>query len=99
MPTEQMSRFIRHLRRIAGSKELGAITDVQLLERFVHNRDELAFEVLMWRHGPLVLGVCRRLLHQEQDVEDVFQATFLALVRRARAIGRGESVGSWLYKV
>src|SRR5262249_24569164 len=68
-------------------------------ERFVRRRDEAAFEALVWRHAPLVLGVCRRVLRHEQDAEDAFQATFLTLVRKARSIGRKQSVGSWLYKV
>jgi RNA polymerase sigma factor (sigma-70 family) len=99
MTTEQISTFVRHLCRIAGSKETETLTDAQLLERFVNDRDQLAFEVLIWRHGAIVLGVCRRLLHQEQDIEDAFQATFMTLARRARGIGKRESAGSWLYKV
>jgi len=75
------------------------LTDVNLLERFVTSRDEAAFEVLVWRHGPLVLNVCRRLLYGEHDVEDAFQATFLALVRKAGSIGRREALAGWLYRV
>src|SRR5262249_43491990 len=63
------------------------------------DRDEAAFELLAWRHGPLVLGTCRRLLSHPQDAEDAFQATFLALVRKAASIGRRESVAAWLHKV
>jgi RNA polymerase sigma factor (sigma-70 family) len=69
------------------------------LERFLKDRDEVAFELIVRRHGPLVLGVCQRVLSQSHDVEDVFQATFLMLVRKADAIAKQQSLGSWLYKV
>jgi len=77
----------------------GGLTDADLLERFVRQRDEAAFEVLVWRHGPKVLGVCRRTLGHEQDAEDAFQATFLVLARRANSISRRQAVASWLYQV
>jgi RNA polymerase sigma factor (sigma-70 family) len=77
----------------------GGTTDGRLLERFVSDRDEAAFEALVRRHGPMVLGVCRRLLHNPQDAEDAFQATFLVLVRKAAAVGRRELLGNWLYGV
>jgi cobalt-zinc-cadmium efflux system membrane fusion protein len=91
--------FAGHLRRIFQAKEVAALSDGVLLDRFVGEHDEAAFEVLVLRHAPLVLGVCRRLLRDEQEAEDAFQATFLALVRKAGSIARGEAVGSWLYKV
>jgi RNA polymerase sigma factor (sigma-70 family) len=74
-------------------------SDAALLERFLTQRDECAFELLVWRHGPLVLGACRRVLRHEQDAEDAFQATFLTLARKAASIGKGASVGCWLCKV
>src|SRR5262249_18374088 len=73
--------------------------DAELLERFVSRRDESAFAALMARHGPMVFGVCRRVLRHAQDAEDAFQATFLVLVRRAAAIGRRDLLGNWLYGV
>src|SRR5437868_5655112 len=85
-----------------GPPPTGTVTGVgegQLLERFVTGRDEVAFEALVARHGPMVLGVCRRLLRDPMDVEDAFQATFLVLVRRAAAIRRRESLSPWLYGV
>jgi RNA polymerase sigma factor (sigma-70 family) len=75
------------------------MTDGQLLEWFVTQRDEAAFEALVRRHGPMVLGVCSRVLRNRQDAEDAFQATFLVLVRKAAGIGRGELLGNWLYGV
>jgi len=74
-------------------------SDAALLARFAHGGDEAAFELLVWRHGPTVLGACRRVLRHEQDAEDAFQATFLALARKAASIGNGASVGCWLSKV
>jgi RNA polymerase sigma factor (sigma-70 family) len=70
-----------------------------LIERFLVSRDQAAFELLVWRHGPLVLGVCRRILGDVHDAEDAFQATFFALARKAGTIGRRGSLSSWLYKV
>lgn len=99
MALHPLQEFIRRLRRARSVAEGGHLTDVQLLERFIRQRDEAAFEVLVWRHGTLVLNVARRLLRHAADTEDVFQATFLTLARKASAIRRGTSLSSWLYKV
>jgi RND family efflux transporter MFP subunit len=85
--------------RSAVGTDRAAVSDAQLLERFTASGDEAAFELLLWRHGRLVLGVCRRLLRDAQDAEDAFQATFLALTRKAGAIGKPAAVGYWLYRV
>jgi RNA polymerase sigma factor (sigma-70 family) len=89
---------LRHLRQLMGRTAAASVTDGELLTRFVARREEAAFTTLMERHGGMVLGVCRRLL-DHHDAEDVFQATFLVLVRKAIAIRKHESVGSWLHGV
>src|SRR5579871_5363215 len=99
MPDGQLQGVVHYLRRVVAPDGVGGVSDAELLERFVRQRDEAAFELLVWRHGKMVLGVCRRLLRHEQDAEDAFQAAFLALARRAAALGRRESVGGWLYRV
>src|SRR5262245_888952 len=95
MTGAQASTVVRHLRRTAAAEE----TDLQLLQRFTAGRDEAAFAALVMRHGPLVLGVCRRVLHGSPDAEDAFQAAFLTLARKADSVGRAGSVGCWLYRV
>jgi len=75
------------------------VSDRQLLEQFVARRDETAFAGLVERHGKTVWGVCRRMLHQEQDAEDAFQAVFLTLAHSAASIRQREAVGGWLYGV
>jgi RNA polymerase sigma factor (sigma-70 family) len=99
MAAQTLHALVRHLRRTLEASGASEATDADLLQHWVTRRDEAAFEVLLWRHGPIVLGVCRRLLSQPSDVEDAFQATFLALVRKASSIRQGQSVASWLYKV
>jgi RNA polymerase sigma factor (sigma-70 family) len=94
-----MKELIDHLRRVALHATATGPTDGDLLDRFLTDRDEVAFEALVRRHGPMVLGVCRRLLRHAQDAEDAFQATFLVLVRKATTILPRDRVGDWLYGV
>lgn len=75
------------------------MTDGQLLETFIQRRDEAAFEALLDLHGPMVLGVCRRVLGNHHDAEEAFQATFLVLSRKAASIMPRNRVGNWLYGV
>jgi RNA polymerase sigma factor (sigma-70 family) len=99
MPAHSVSSLADFVRRLALYPGARDASDCQLLERFVASRDEAAFQALLQRYGGLVLGVCRRLLTQTQDIEDAFQATFLVLVRRAGDIEHGELLGNWLYGV
>src|SRR5262249_47003591 len=99
MANEPLRTFLHHLRKVADLKGPDRPSDAELLGRFAVARDQAAFEVLVWRHGPMVLNLCRRLLRHEYDAEDAFQATFLTLVRKAHSIAKREAVGSWLYKV
>ena len=78
---------------------VSGLSEWQLLDRYASRRDESAFEALVARHGPMVLGVCRRVLDDPHAVEDAFQATFLVLVRRARSLGERDAIGHWLYGV
>ncbi len=75
------------------------MTDLELLELFVTENDQASFRVLVVRHGPSVLRVCRRVLQDPHEVEDAFQATFLVLIRKAPTISRPEALGSWLFGV
>src|SRR3982074_2985178 len=85
------------LRRTLTPRSTGEPTDAFLLQRFLAGREEDAFEALVRRHGPMVLGVCRRVLGQEQDAEDAFQATFLVLARKVTSIHKGEAIVSGVY--
>jgi RNA polymerase sigma factor (sigma-70 family) len=99
MRQASLGTVLRHLRRLADPEGARELSDAQLLERFVSRREESAFAALVQRHGRLVWSVCRQMLRHEQDAEDAFQATFLALARHAASIRRGQAVSSWLYHV
>src|SRR5437868_2327355 len=96
MSKKSLDSVMQYLRRVALT---GHGDDTHLLQRFARDGDEAAFERLVLLHGPMVLGLCQRLLRQEQDAEDAFQATFLTLARKAGTISKKESLASWLYKV
>jgi RNA polymerase sigma factor (sigma-70 family) len=97
MPTSPTTSVIEHLRR-AVLREGAGLGDGELLGRFLERHDEAALAALVRRHGPMVWGVCRRLL-SHHDAEDAFQATFLVLVRKAPSVVPRELVGNWLYGV
>jgi RNA polymerase sigma factor (sigma-70 family) len=98
MPTP-INDVVQLLRRTALRPEVGGLTDGQLLARFIEQRDHTAITALVQRHGPMVWGVCRRLLRNHHDAEDAFQATFLVLVRKAGSVRQREAVANWLYGV
>jgi RNA polymerase sigma factor (sigma-70 family) len=89
----------RDLGRLFDGQSVAGLGEAQLLDRFVERRDEPAFEALVARHGPMVLGVCRRLLADPLDVEDAFQATFLIFIRRAGSIQGRDRLAPWLFGV
>jgi RNA polymerase sigma factor (sigma-70 family) len=94
--------FCDHMQSLFDVGTCAGLSDGQLLERFLAGRDEageLAFEALVTRHGPMVMGVCRNVLDDPHDVHDAFQAVFLVLAQRAIAIRNRQSVGSWLHGV
>src|SRR5262245_7369793 len=98
MPTATLGTVLHCLRRSCLLDEAGR-TDGELLEEFILRRDEAAFEGLLRRHGPMVLGVCRRIVRDGADADEASQATFLVLVKKAATIRPRGMVGNWLYGV
>src|SRR5215510_11750899 len=87
--------LLQHVRRLAAS----ASSDEQLLADFLARRSDAAFSALLARHGPMVLNVCRRILHDAHAAEDVFQATFLVLADRAGALQKRAALAGYLHRV
>jgi RNA polymerase sigma factor (sigma-70 family) len=99
MPTSRMSEEMQHLRQTVLQRDGAGLSDGDLLGRFLSDREEAAFAALVRRHGPMVWGVCRRILTGHQDAEDAFQATFLVLLRKANSIRPRDRVANWLHGV
>src|SRR5262249_30134734 len=95
-PATPVGRF---LGRLSAAHLAAAVPDSELVERFAAHREEAAFAALVRRHGPHVLGVCRRVLADPHAAEDCFQATFLVLARKASSLKRPGALGPWLYGV
>lgn len=96
MSTAQLGPVIQLIHQATAPPDPG---DAELLARFARHGDASAFALLLERHAPTVLGVCRRVLHDRHEAEDVFQATFLLLVRKAGSLTRPGSLGPWLHGV
>jgi RNA polymerase sigma factor (sigma-70 family) len=99
MTTSRMGKVIAHLRRTVLLPDGAGLTDGQLLGDYINRHDEAALAALVRRHGPMVWGVCRRVLRNYHDAEDAFQATFLVFVRKAASIAAPELLANWLYGV
>jgi RNA polymerase sigma factor (sigma-70 family) len=99
MADAPLDTVLRHIREIVTTEAGRDLSDRHLLYAFATRRDEAAFEALVRRHGPTVLGVARRLLGNIHDAEDVFQATFLVLARRAASVRKAEALASWLHGI
>jgi RNA polymerase sigma factor (sigma-70 family) len=99
MPRNQANLVLRYLRQLSEAECARNLADRELLERFLTRHDEDAFAVLVRRHGPMVLSLCFRILQNESDAEDAFQATFLVLSRKAATLRPQKSLGGWLHCV
>ena len=99
MARGSLSTLLRYLHRLGPPDGAAGSPDGELLRRYTAQGDQAAFAALVHRHGPMVWGVCTRLLPQTQDAEDAFQATFLVLVKKASSIVPRHLLGNWLYGV
>src|SRR5262245_34065922 len=99
MPKQPLGNVLDYIRQMAGAPAGQGLTDQELLRTYAMDRDEAAFALLVRRHGPMVWGVCQRVLQHTQDAEDAFQATFLVLASKADRILWQADVSNWLYAV
>jgi len=99
MGMRSLPDLVVRVRRAASRQAHAGVPDSDVLARWMNERDEAAFELLVWRHGPMVLGTCRRVLGRTADADDAFQATFLTLILKSAQIRAGASVGGWLHRV
>ncbi len=99
MATANLYDFLRRLKRDMAAEILGVNSDRQLVERALAAHDEVAFQAILQRHGPMVYRVCWRVLQHAQDAEDAFQATFLVLAQKLYTVRKHASLASWLHGV
>jgi RNA polymerase sigma factor (sigma-70 family) len=99
MKNEKIGAALHHIHSLFGEGTLAGLPDARLLERYSAQRDESAFAVLVQRHGPMVMGVCRGMLDDSNDADDAFQATFLLLARKSSTLWVDDSIGGWLHRV
>src|SRR5437016_5277105 len=99
MAERRLNGVLTHIRKLFAARDQDALSDRDLLNRFIKDRDEAAVTMLIERHGPMVLGICRRVLGHAHDAEDACQAAFLVLVRKAASVRKKESLASWLHGV
>ena len=99
MVNQSLNGVLQYIRKVAAVHTYHDFPDSELLERFVQGNDDAAFTVLIDRHGPMVLGICRRKLANFHDAEDACQATFLVLARKAASVRKKTSLSSWLHGV
>jgi RNA polymerase sigma factor (sigma-70 family) len=99
MRNENLGSALHHIHCLFGEGTRAGLPDARLLERYSTQRDESAFEVLVQRHGPMVMGVCRGVLDDSNDADDAFQATFLLLARKSSTLWVDDSIGGWLHRV
>src|SRR4051812_32941925 len=99
MATATPHPLIRHLGRLAGARLAPDLPDAHLLARFAAQGDKAAFALLVRRHGPMVLGVCRRVLGDRHAAEDCFQEVFALLVRKGGSLREPAGLGPWLFGV
>src|SRR5262245_46376194 len=99
MADNPLAKVVHDVRSLVAKPAGEDQSDIALLRTFSTQNDQLAFAALVKRHGPLVLAVCRRVLHEEHDAEDAFQATFIVLARRAASASTKESLAGWLHGV
>jgi RNA polymerase sigma factor (sigma-70 family) len=99
MAIETLGAALKQINRLVADGTVTGFSDAQLLERFTSGHHAAAFEALVAHHGPMVLGVCRGILHDPNDAEDAFQATFLILVKKSSTLRRQGALGPWLYRV
>ena len=99
MADASLANVLRRVRTLGAAHGVAPPTDRELLDRFAADRDEAAFAALVERHGPMVLGVCRRILRNAHDAEDACQAAFLVLARKAGSVRQRDALAGWLQGV